>query len=249
LLHAAEVAAYAGAADPPVDSLAVTVTQPPLFSLDTEEVYRTAHRGATFLEKITVNRQPGFEGEVVLTIADRQARYLQGATGPAVTVKPGEKKVVYPVFFPETMDMNRTARVLLMGTTTVKDAAGKAHYATQTTQKQIVARMGPSILTLTCDLALIEAARGRSVEVPLRLGRAPELAGPVAITAILAADMKGITATAIRLAGGDEAATLKLELAPDAQLGGHDRLLFRASGESDGYPVIAERAVEIELGE
>jgi hypothetical protein len=109
--------------------------------------------------------------------------------------------------------------------------------------------MGPPILSLTCGAALIEAARGRRVQVPLRAGRTPELTGPVTVAAVIAADMQGITATPVRLADGEEAATLELEFAPDARLGGREHLLFRASGELDGYPVIAERAVEIELEE
>ncbi len=135
LLRTAEVPLAAGLAElSPIDSLAVTVAHPPLFSIDTEEIYVTANRGATFVQRFSIERQPGFDGEISLAIADRQIRYLQGATGPVVVVKPGEREVDYPVFFPEVMDLNRTARVLLMGIAKVTDAAGKVHFVTSTTK-------------------------------------------------------------------------------------------------------------------
>lgn len=248
VLHTAEVPIATGTSIPPtIDSLAVTVTHPPLFSIDTEEVFANANRGATHVQRFRIDRQPGFDGEIALSLADRQIRYLQGVVGPTVIVKLGQKVVDYPVFFPDVMDLNRTARMLLVGTAKVTDAAGKVHYVTSTTKKQIAVRVSPSILTLTTDALLLEAKPGQTIAVPFRVGRAPELTGPVTVEAVLPGDMKGITASTRTVSHGQDDAKLTLQLASDAQLGHHDQIRFRATAERGGLPVIAEVAVEIQL--
>ncbi len=248
VLHTAEVPIAAGAAGPPaIDSLAVTVTHPPLFSIDTEEVLANANRGATYVQRFTIERQPGFEGEITLSFADRQVRYLQGAVGPTVVVKPGQKEVDYPVFFPEVMDLNRTARMILTGTAKVTDAAGSVHYVTSTSKKQVAVRVSPSILTLSTDAVLLEAKPGQTLEVPLRIGRAPELTGPVTVEAVLPPDMKGISFNAITVNPSEESVRLLIQIAADANAGHHDRLRFRAVAQRSGHPVVAEATVEFSL--
>ena len=248
VLHTAEVpiATLAGLPSS-IDSLAVTVTHPPLFSIDTEEIFANANRGVTFVQRFTIERQSGFDGEVALSIADRQIRYLQGATGQVVIVKPGQKEADYPIFFPDVMDLNRTARVLLTGTAKVTDAAGKVHFVTSTSKKQIAVRVSPSMLTLSTDAVLLEAEPGQSIEVPLRVGRTPELTGAIKVEAVLLPGMTGISASSATLDDGQEEVTLKLQFAADAQLGHHERFHFRASGQRAGLPVVAETSVEFQL--
>jgi hypothetical protein len=249
LLRSAEVPPVPGAiGQPGLDSVAVTVTHPPLFAIDTEEVYLNANRGATFVQRFTIERQPGFDGEIALSIADRQTRYLQGATGPTVIVKPGEKEMDYPVFFPEEMDLNRTARVLVMGTAKITDSAGKVQYVSSTTKKQIVVRVSPSLLTISADRDLIEATPGQTIQVPLRVGRTPELVGAVIVEAVVPSGMKGITASTATMSDEQDLVTVSVQLAADAQrIGNHDRLQFRATGQHGGHPVIAETEVELLL--
>jgi hypothetical protein len=248
LLRTAEAPPVPGATGQPApDSLAVTVMHPPLFAIDTEEVYLNANRGATFVQRFTIERQPGFDGEIALSIADRQTRYLQGATGPTIIVKPGQKEVDYPVFFPDVMDLNRTARVLVMGTAKVTDSGGKVHYVSSTTKKQVVVRVSPAMLTLSTNRELIEAKPGRMIQVPLHIGRTPELTGPVTVEAVLPPDMKGVTTSSATLAEDQEAVTLSFQLATDVQLGPDNRIRFRATGQRAGHPVIAATAVEIQI--
>jgi hypothetical protein len=230
-----------------VDTLAITIVHPPLFSLDTEEIFVAANRGATFPQKFTIRREPGFTGEITLGIADRQTRYLQGATGPEIVVKPDQAEVTYPAFFPDVMDLNRTARVLLNGTAKVTDAAGKTHYVTSTTKKQIVVRVSPSILTLSTDRPLVELARGQAIQVPLRIGRTSEVAGDVAVEAVIPAGMKGVAVTSARVAADQDTATLLVQLAADADIGSHDHILFRATGQRDNHPVIAEARLTVSM--
>ncbi len=232
---------------PAADSLAVTVIHPPLFTIDTEDVYGFANRGATFTQKFTVARAAGFEGEIELGVADRQARYLQGATGPTITVKAGEKEAVYPAFFPESMDLNRTARILLTGIASVRDASGRLHTVTHTTKKQIVVRVSPAILTLAAERDFLEVVPDREISVVLRLARTRELAGPVTIEAILPEDSKGITVKSVEAREDQETVTVAVRVARGATLGDAEGLLFRASGRRGGHPVVAETTVKLAL--
>lgn len=232
---------------PPAASLALTVTHPPLFTIDTEDVYGFANRGATFTQKFTVTRLSDFAGEIMLRIADRQARYLQGATGPGVIVEPGAKEVTYPAFLPETMDLNRTARIVLTGTARVRDASGRPHTVTVTTKKQIVVRVSPSILVLSAERDFIEALPGQAIPVPLRLARARGMTGPVRVEAVLPQEARGITADAVEAREDQETVTIAVRFAPGATPGDDEgTLLFRASGRRAGHPVVAETTVKVQ---
>jgi len=222
--------------------LAVTVTHPPLFAIETEEVYGFANRGATYLQKFAITRQPDFDGQIEVRIADRQARYLQGATGPTILVPPGEREIVYPLFLPEVMDLNRTTRVVLMGTARVKDSSGQIHSVTYTGKKQIVARVSPSLLTLAPDPEFLDLAAGTTAQVTLRVGRAPEIPGPVTIRPILEAGAKGIFLDAVTLSPDRESVSIRVVCSEGAEPG---RLLFRAESQRGGHPVLAETSVRI----
>jgi hypothetical protein len=227
---------------PPADSLALTVSHPPLFTIETEEIYGFANRGTAYSQKFTITRLAGFDGDIELALADRQLRYLQGVTGPTILVRSGEKEAIYPAFLPESMDLNRTSRIVLTGTARV---GGRT--VTHTTKKQIVVRVSPAILTLSAERDDLEAAVGRELLVGLRLARTRELSGPVTVEAVLPEDARGITARSVEVPEGQETVQMALKFAPGATLGDQDRLLFRASGRRGGHPVIAETSVRIEL--
>jgi len=59
--------------------------------------------------------------------------------------------------------------------------------------------------------------------------------------------MKGFAAAPATLKEGEEAASITIQVAPDADLSREERILFRATGSHQGYPVVAESAVEIGL--
>jgi hypothetical protein len=249
LIRAAEVPLPGGVAGQPhVESLALTVAHPPLFTIETEEVYGFANRGTVFTQRFTITRQAGFEGEIELGIADRQARYLQGATGPTIQVKAGEKEAFYPAFLPESMDLNRTCRIVLTGRARVRDSSGRSHAVTFTTKKQIVVRVSPGILSLSAERDWLEAVPGRTAGVTLSLGRTRELTGPVTIEALLPEETRGITVTPVTVPEGQESVTIPLGLESGAWLGDDGRILFRASSRRGGHPVVAETAVRLYLG-
>jgi hypothetical protein len=232
---------------PPVDTLAVSVTHPPLFSIATVEVYGSAARGATLVQSFALERQPGFAGDVVIGLADRQTRYLQGVTGPEIVCRAGQTRFDYPIFLPEVMDLNRTARVVVMGTAKVTDAQGKLHYVTHTTPKQIVCRVCPSLLTLASDTNLLRARRGSVIPVSLTVKRTHEVHGDLTVHVVVPPEMRGFYADSITVVEGQENAVLDVHVEQDASLAHYDQLTFRATGLRNGYPVVAETSVEIDL--
>jgi hypothetical protein len=232
---------------PPAETLALTVAHPPLFAIETEEIYGFANRGTVFAQRFTISRLAGFEGEIELGIADRQARYLQGATGPTILVKAGETEAVYPAFLPESMDLNRTCRIVLTGRARVQDASGRSHAVTLTTKKQIVVRVSPGILTLSAERDWVEAVPGRAPAVTLSLARTRDLSGALTIEAVLPEESRGITVQPVSVPEGQDSVTLPVRLEPGATLGDEGRILFRATGRRGGYPVVAETAVRLHL--
>jgi hypothetical protein len=229
------------------DTLAVTVVHPPLFSITRVEVYGSANRGATLVQSFSLARETGFEGDVIIRLADRQARYLQGVTGPTIVCKAGQTEFDYPVFLPDVMDLNRTARMLVMGTAQVSDAAGVTHYVTRNSQNQIVCRVCPSLLTLTSDDGPLRLKRGAAVPVRLRAARTAEVAGDLTVEAVLPEDLQGVSAESVTLLAGQEQAHVVISLTDDSELEERGKLHFRATGRRDGHPVVAETWVEYEL--
>jgi hypothetical protein len=124
-----------------MDTLAVTVAHPQLFAITTTDVYGSANRGATLVQTHHLERLGDFQGAVEISLSDGQDRYLQGVTGPTMTLQPGETQFDYPAFLPEEMDLNRTARMVVMGTARVTDSGGREHYVTHRTRNQMVVRV------------------------------------------------------------------------------------------------------------
>ena len=64
----------------------------------------------------------GFTGPIEIDLADKQARHLQGVTGPRLVIPGDKSEFEYPIALPPWMETGRTCRVCVMGTATVKDA-------------------------------------------------------------------------------------------------------------------------------
>ncbi len=234
-------------AESPVDTLAVTVTHPPVFAITTTDVYGSANRGATLVQTHYLERLGDFDGAVEICLSDGQDRYLQGVTGPTITLQPGETEFDYPAFLPESMDLNRTARMVVMGTARVTDSSGREHYVTHRTKNQMVVRVCPSLLTLGADRVYLEGAPGSTLAVPLRVGRTAEITGDVTVEAVVEENAPVTELSVLRVAPDTEQVQYRLKLAADASPGQLCELQLRATGLRQGYPAIAEATVEIQV--
>jgi hypothetical protein len=230
-----------------VDTLAVTVTHPPVFAITTTDVYGSGNRGATLVQTHHLERLAGFDGPVEVSLSDRQDRYLQGVTGPTLTIQPGQTEFDYPAFLPESMDLNRTARMVVMGVARVTDSSGREHFVTHRTKNQMVLRVCPSLLTLGAAEPYFEGSPGSTLTIPLRVGRTAEISGDVALEAVAMRDSTVVSATNIDVPHDVEQVDYQVQLAADATPGEQCRLRLRATGLRDGYPAVAETVVEIQV--
>ena len=230
-----------------VNTLAVTVTHPQVFAITTTDVYGSANRGATLVQTHHLERLGNFSGAVEISLSDGQDRYLQGVTGPTMILEPGETEFDYPAFLPEAMDLNRTARMVVMGTARVTDQSGREHFVTHRTKSQMVVRVCPSLLTLGADKAYFEAAPGSSLTIPLRVGRTAEITGDVTLEAIAEDDAPVNELPALPVSPNMEQVAYEVQLAGDASPGELCELQLRATGLRKGYPAVAETTVEIQI--
>lgn len=232
---------------PAVDRLSVTVAHPQVFAITTTDVYGSANRGATLVQTHHLERLGDFDGPVEISLSDGQDRYLQGVTGPTMILERGETEFDYPAFLPETMDLNRTARMVVMGTARVTDSSGRNHFVTHRTKNQMVVRVCPSLLTLGADESYFEGTPGATVNVPLRVGRTAEITGNVTLQADFDEDAPVDSPQTLQVAPDIEQVSFRLRLADGASPGDTCEVRLRATGLRQGYPAMAETKVEIQV--
>ena len=140
-----------------------------------------ASRGSVGKRRYHIQRN-GFAGPLTVSLADRQARHLQGATGPTITVPPGVSDFEYPVTLPPWMEIGRTCRVCVMATGVIKDADGSAHtvsFNSVAQNEQYVAVIEAGRLDVSVDRPSLRVEVGKSVTVPVTVSRARGLQGAV----------------------------------------------------------------------
>lgn len=229
------------------ESVLVTVTHPSRFKITADDTYFFRSRGTTHPATIRIEREPGFDGDIVLSLADMQTRYLQGIHAPTMVVPGGVTEVTYPLVIPESVELNRTCRVLVAGTAVVKGADDRVHHLLAVSPKQCVMRMEPAILSVQATPDYLEPAPGSSVELRLDVQRALEFNAAVHLELALPEGAHGISVDSFDLAADQTSGKVTLRLAPDADLAGHNGIRIRAVAQRDGLPAVAEAFVEMHL--
>src|SRR5207253_1009879 len=92
-----------------LDQVLLAVAIPTPFKVVGEHDFRWAPRGTVHRRSYKIERKD-FDGPIEVSLADHQARHLQGATGPTITVPAGASEFDYAVFLPPWMEMGRTCR-------------------------------------------------------------------------------------------------------------------------------------------
>ena len=228
-----------------VSELRVAVAFPTPFKIIDQYVMTSAPRGETYYRKYKIDRG-GFDGPIQVQLADRQARHLQGVSGPVVTLKPGETECNYPAYLPPWMEMGRTCRVCVMATAKVRDPRdGREHtvsFSSVDQNQQMIVVIGPGRLDLSCDKTSVRAAG--EVRLAVKVSRSKNLSGPATVEVILPDHVKGVTAAKLVVAADKSDDELVLTFAPDA--GPFNvPLLLRATVTTPTGPVRAETKVEV----
>ncbi|MBI3865923.1 MAG: hypothetical protein HY290_28950, partial [Planctomycetia bacterium] len=233
---------------PAIETLLVAVAVPTPFKVKGVYEVKYAQRGGRFVRHFTIERG-GFAGTLTVRLADKQARHLQGVTGPTIEVPAGASEFDYPVFLPPWMEIGRTSRTVVMAVGEVADPDGARHKVSFTSlqqNEQIVALIDPGQLSVELDRQSIVAEPGRSNELTIQVGRGQGVNVPVRVELIAAGHIAGVAADPVTLAADQATATLKLRFAEGAPGPFNMPLVVRATaikGPSD--PVVAEVKLEI----
>jgi hypothetical protein len=235
------------AADPSVDAVRLAVAVPTPFKIAGDYELRLIPRGTVYTRHYRIERH-GFTGPIEIDLADKQARHLQGATGPRIVVPGDKSEFDYPVTLPPSMETGRTCRVCVMGSATVKDPAGTEHVVTYSSREQndqVIAVVEPERLGLRLDRSTVLVEPGKTAEIKLDVHRGDGLTGPTTVDVVIPRSVKGVSAEPVRIAADAASGTLVLRFATDCRGPFPSPLTVRAVVSHDGKPVTAERKVEL----
>jgi len=189
----------------------------------------------------------GYSGPLVVQLADKQTRHLQGVTGPVVTVPAEANDFVYPITLPPWMELGRTSRVVLMATGEIDDGTGQKHKVSFTSgdqNNQMVNLVSPSPLRVTLDRATVAARPGTQVTVGVTLRRDPSIQSSAHVELVIPAHMKGVAADPIAIPAGSVEGKLTLRFT-DFPGPLNMPVLIRATAKRGDDPLVAESAVEL----
>jgi hypothetical protein len=206
---------------------------------------RKVHRGSTYLAPVFVDRLEGYQGDVVLEMTAKQQRHRQGMASGEFTVKPGERRVEYPIFVPEWMETTKTSRMILNGAAQVPDPKGNVRTLLSRMELRIGVLPEGALMKLGHVEKEVVCQLGDDVQIPLTLFRAGELKEDVRIELVPPALPAGlITAEPMSPKTQETSVVATLRLAGDPQLVGEHHVTFRATALQDGkWPVVSETSV------
>lgn len=225
--------------------LGLVVTLPTPFKIVDEYVMTSAPRGETYHRKYRVDRG-GFDGPITVQLAEKQARHLQGVTGPVLILRPGETEFTYPAFLPPWMELGRTCRVCVMATARIRDPLdGREHavsFSSVDQNQQMIVVVAPGRLDVALEKTSIRAEG--EVRLAVKVARSKSLIGAARIEAILPGHWKGVSAAPLTIPADGESGELVLSFARDC--GPFNApLVIRATVQAKGTPVTAEAKVDV----
>ncbi len=229
-----------------VDSVLLAVALPVPFKVTADYELRLAPRGTVFRRRYHIDRG-GYEGPFKVQLADRQARHLQGAHGPVLTIPAGVSEFEYPITLPPWMETGRTCRVCLMTLATIKDgdAEHQVCYSAIGQNDQIITVVETGRMGLVLEKSSVLAAAGQSVTVPLQVLRGKGLAGPVQVELILGRHVQGVQAEPLTIPADQAHGVLKLRFV-GGQIGPFNQpAIIRATLEDPAGPIRAEALLDI----
>ncbi len=232
---------------PDLDSVLLSVALPTPFKIKGEYVMGFAARGSVHKRKYQIERG-GYTGPIVVSLADRQARHLQGAHGPTNIVPAGKSHFTYEVTLPPWMETGRTSRVCVMGVGVVKEPDGKEHqvsFSSVNQNEQLVAVVGPGKLALELERTTLLAQPGKTLIVPVRIKRGQGVEGPIKLELIVPGHIKGISADPATIAKGKDEGRLEIRCAQYSPGPFNMPVVIRATILHEGRSVVAEGKVEI----
>jgi hypothetical protein len=241
-------AVFGGAgADFAITDVRMVVAVPTPFKVVGEYVSNQVPRGTIYTRRYKIERS-GFTGPIEISMADRQARHLQGAAGPTIMIPGDKSEFEYSIQLPPWMETGRTCRVCVMGTGTVKTADGSEHvvvFSSREQNEQIIAVVEPERLALLVDRTSLRVEPGKKIEIPADIRRGEGLKGPARLELIVPAPIADIRATPVTVPADATKGTLTVEFGPAAKGPYPIPIIVRTTIDDRGKPVVAEAKLDL----
>lgn len=233
---------------PEQSSVLLSVALPTPFTIKGVYDMGFAARGGMHKRKYKIERN-GYDGPIEVSLADRQARHLQGVEAPTITVPAGATEFTYSAFLPPWMETGRTCRVCVMGVGVIKEPDGTEHrvsFSSVNQNEQLVAVVGPGMLAIEADRTSFTAVAGKSFTVPVRIKRGQGVDGPVELTIVTPAHLQGLTAAKTSIPAKMDRGELVINCAD--KLTGHFNMpvVVRATLMRNGEPLVAEVKLDVQ---
>jgi len=171
--------------DFPVDKLRVAVALPCPFKIVGEYNMKWGSRGGTLSRNYKLERL-GYDGPIIVDVADKQARHLQGVHGVPKVIPAGAVEFEYAVQLGPWMEIGRTSRICVAGVTTIKDQ-GVDHivsYCSVNPNEQMIAVLESGKLDVSSASPNIGYESGKTILIHLEIFRAPGLIGDVSLETV-----------------------------------------------------------------
>jgi len=223
--------------------LVVSVKTP--FVLKSDYLFAQAPRGSVFRKRFTIERN-GFIGPVEVRLADRQARHLQGVTGPTLTIPADATQFDYPISMPPWMEIGRTCRVCVMGIGKIRDIDGTEHqvsFSSVEQNMQMIVVMEPGRLGIELErTSLLVPPEGASLK--LRVARGAGLSGPVQVELVRETDSP-FQVDRVTIPGDQSNATLQFRRDGKSTEPGTRNVTIRAKLLDRNDPIVAEATLDL----
>ncbi len=241
---------WGSAGFPDVDSVRLAVALPTPFKIGGPVDFGWTPRGSVRRRRYKVARG-GFAGPIEVRLADRQARHLQGITGPVVIVPAGVEEVEYSVTLPPWMEVGRTSRTVVAATGIVREPDGVEHevsFSSPGTELQIATVVGPGRLGLESRRTSLAFVAGGVLEVPVRISRGQGVKGPVRVELAGPGPIRGLSADPLILAEGRDEGVVRIVCGTAGERPTTDRVVLQAVATVEGGPVTAETRLTLVAG-
>jgi hypothetical protein len=208
---------------------------------------RNIPRGTVYSRKYSIERN-GYEGPLTVSLADRQARHLQGANGPIVKVPATGSEFEYPIHLPPWMETGRTCRVCVQGTGIVRHVDGTEHlvcFSSREQNDQIIAVVEPELLNVTLDRKTLVVNPDTLATVVVKVSRGNELRGPVRVEVVVPDGLRGITGEPITVATDQDHAEMTFRFTSEAKGPFPAPITVRGVLMKEGSPVTAEAKIQL----
>jgi hypothetical protein len=233
---------------PRLEDVLLAVALPTPFVIKGEYDMGFAARGSIHKRKYKIIRN-GYDGPIEVSLADRQARHLQGVTGPTIVVPAGTDEFTYAAQLPPWMETGRTCRVCVMGVGVIKDESSGLHrvsFSSVNQNEQLVAVVGPGKLAMELTKTSFTAKPGQTMSVAARVKRGLGVKGPVLLELIVPAHIGGFIADAATIAPEHDQGELTIRCAANAVGVLNMPLIVRATLVHNGEPLTAEVKVDVQ---